>query len=150
MVRAMTTTSAAVLRRWFDEIWNRRNVDVVDELLAPDGVLHDAAMSAGSAVAGEQFKSQARALLSAFPDLHFAIDQIVDGGDCAAVRITITGTHSGPGLGVPPTGRAIRISSMSMARVREGLLVEGWDNVDYLGLFAQLGITERPALTPSI
>ena len=66
------------------------------------------------------------------------------------MRVTITGTHAGLGLGVAPTGRAIRISSMSMARVRDGRLVEGWDNVDYLGLFAQLGITERPALTPSI
>lgn len=144
------TTCETVLRRWFDEIWNRRNVDAVDELLAPDGVLHDAAMSAGEALAGAQFKSQARALLNAFPDLHFAIDQVVAADDCAAVRVTITGTHAGPGLGVPPTGRAIRISSMSMARVRDGRLVEGWDNVDYLGLFAQLGIAERPALTPSI
>lgn len=149
MVRAMTT-SEAVLRRWFEEIWNRRNVDVVDELLATDGVLHDAAMSAGCAVTGAQFKAQARALLNAFPDLRFAIDQVVADEECAAVRVTITGTHTGPGLGVPPTGRAIRITSMSMGRVRDGRLVEGWDNVDYLGLFAQLGMTEPPALTPSM
>jgi steroid delta-isomerase-like uncharacterized protein len=144
------TTSEAVLRRWFEEIWNRRNVDAVDELLAPGGVLHDAAMSAGCEIACDQFKAQARALLSAFPDLHFAIDQCVATDDVAAVRVTITGTHTGPGFGVPPTGRAIRVSSMSMGRVRDGRLVEGWDNVDYLGLFVQLGITERPAMRPAI
>jgi steroid delta-isomerase-like uncharacterized protein len=143
------TTSEAVLRRWFESIWNERNVDAVDELLAPDGVLHDAAMSGGERIGGAQFKAQARALLSAFPDLHFRIEQIVADEEHAVVRTTITGTHSGPGLGAP-TGRAIKIGSMSMARVRDGRLVEGWDNVDYLGLYAQLGFAERPSLTPSL
>lgn len=146
----MTTPNEALFRRWHDEIWNARNVDAVDQMMAPDGILHDTAVSGAPRIGPAEFKAQARALLSAFPDLHFVVEQIVDGGDHVATRVTITGTHTGSGLGVDPTGRRFRIGGMSIGRVRDGRIVEGWNNVDFLGLFSQLGLIARPAVDPSI
>ncbi|HEV7735717.1 MAG TPA: ester cyclase [Candidatus Binatia bacterium] len=146
----MTTTNEALFRRWHDDIWNARNVDAVDELMAADGILHDTAVSGAPRISRDEFKAQARALQSAFPDLHFVVEQVVDGGDHVATRVTITGTHAGPGLGVAPTGRPFRIGGMSIGRVRDGRIVEGWNNVDFLGLFTQLGLVARPAVEPSL
>jgi steroid delta-isomerase-like uncharacterized protein len=143
---SMSHHNTPLVRRWFDEIWNRGNVDVVDEMLAPDGVLHDPSMADVPVLSAEVFKAHARAMRHAIPDIHFTIDFAFEADDHVAARVTVTGTHTGRGLGMDPTGRAFRITGMVVAHVRDGKFVEGWNHFDLLGLFSQLGVIKRPQL----
>lgn len=143
----MTPSNADLLRRWFDEIWNRGNVDAADELLAPGATLHETAVGGDGIQKLSDFKAMARALLRAIPDIHFELETTMQDGDLAAARVTVTGTHSGPGLGPQPTGRSFRITGMVMIRTSDGQTVEGWSSFDMLGLYEQLGIVNRPTMT---
>jgi steroid delta-isomerase-like uncharacterized protein len=142
----MSDHNAALVRRWFDEIWNRGNVDAVDELLAPGGVLHDPSMDDVVALEAEAFKAHVRAMRHAIPDIRFTIEFAMETDEHVAVRVTATGTHTGHGLGIEPTGRSFRVAGMVMAHVRDGRFVEGWNHFDLLGLFGQLGVVVRPRL----
>jgi predicted ester cyclase len=104
---------------------------------------HDAGYKAHS-VMGEMNLEQARqnnlAMLAAFPDLKFSIDDILAEGDKAAVRYTITGTNQGPYMGTPPTGKKITLSGISIYKIAGGKLVESWGILDRMSLMQQLGI----------
>src|SRR5678816_2208290 len=77
----MSHHNSALVRRWFDEIWNRGNVDAVDELLAPGGVLHDPSMADVGTLEAEAFKAHARAMRNAIPDIHFTIEYAMESED---------------------------------------------------------------------
>jgi len=92
-----------------------------------------------------EFKQFYHAMRAACPDIHVSIEKAVQEGDTAFARWTATLTHTGEGLGMPPTGRAIKICGMSALRVREGEIVEGWNNWDQIGLARQLGVLDGQA-----
>jgi predicted ester cyclase len=139
-------TPESLLRRWFEEVWNGRRLELAGEILAPGAILHEASVSGETLVGAEAFQAHARTLLEAIPDLRFEVEQVVAEGDAAAGRIVVTGHVTGPGLGVEPTGQAFRISGMAMGRYRDGRCVEGWNSFDLLGLFAQITAVKRPTL----
>jgi len=140
----MASGSADVVKRWFTEIWNQKNVDAVDQLLAPDGVLHETALGGDGIQRHADFKAMGRLMLQAIPDLHFHVESTMEDGDHAASRVTATGTHTGPGIGPKPTNKPFRISGIVMVRVANGQVVEGWSSFDMLGQFEQLGLVTRP------
>ncbi len=142
----MEETPDALLQRWFAEIWNRGNVDVADELLAPHAILHETAAGGDGIQRLADFKAMARAFRRAIPDVQFRVDATVQNGEQAAARVTVTGTHSGPGLGAAPTGRSFTITGIVMIRCSDGRIVEGWSSFDMLGQFEQLGLVARPTL----
>jgi predicted ester cyclase len=94
----------------------------------------------------EGFKKQWRKWRDAFPDIHFEIEEIIAEGDTVVARWTLTGTQSGPFLGIAPTGRKIRVGGMSMDHLRDGVLVSGFDGWDNLGLRQQLGAIPDDAI----
>jgi len=85
------------------------------------------------------FKEFAARLRGAFPDIHVRIDQTIEEGDMIAARWTATMTHSGDQLGIAPTGQRVGVTGMSMARLRDGIMVEGWNNWDTMALMEQIG-----------
>lgn len=99
---------------------------------------------------GPQGASQVSAmLLSAFPDWHVTLEDVVAEGDRVAVRLTYTGTHRGelvhPVLGrLPPIDRRIRFMSVDLFRIADGRIVESWVSCDRLGLLQQLGVLPAP------
>jgi predicted ester cyclase len=132
------------LRRWFEEVWNARRLELADELLAPGAILHEASLAGEALVGPEAFQAHARTLLEAIPDLHFELEQVVADGAAAAGRMTVTGRLIGHGLGIEPTGQTFRITGMAMGRYRDGRCVEGWNSFDLLGLFEQIHAVKRP------
>jgi predicted ester cyclase len=80
-----------------------------------------------------------RNLRGGLPDLHMTIEDILADGDKVTVRLTVEGTHKGAQLGIPPTGRRIRIAGIVVLRIAHGQLVEGWNSWDQLGLLRQIG-----------
>ncbi len=129
------TTPATVARRWFEEIWNQRKVEIVDELLAANGVGH---VAHGTIVGPPGFREMHAMLVAAFPDQKVEVQAIAAEGENVFIHWRIRGTHTGPLQNVPPSGKPIDIQGMTRFLVRDGKVVEGWDCWDCGHLMAHL------------
>lgn len=127
-----------VARRIGDELFNQGNLSVADELIAPNAVDHNEPQGTDCR---EHFKSVVTMLRSAFPDLHLHVEDVVAGEEKMASRITMTGTHSGPGafFGIPPSGKRFQIQQMRFARFANGQMTDSWAVIDMLAWMQQLG-----------
>lgn len=137
----MSTEDNKALARRAYEVLNQRNLALVDELCAPDIVDHNASMTIQGLEAYKQFLSM---YLTASPDLYFTIEDQVAEGDKVGTRYTARGTHLGPFMGIPPTGKHVTVTGISIIRVADGKIVEEWANGDNLGLLQQLGVIPAP------
>lgn len=125
-------TNKDLVRRFYDEVINGRDVDAIDRLLAEDFV-HN-----GEQRGREGQKVGVRAFLDAFPDLRNEILLILAEGDLVSAHQRWTGTHEGEFLGVEATGQRVVFGTTAILRVEGDLLAEAWDVGDYLGLLGQL------------
>jgi steroid delta-isomerase-like uncharacterized protein len=131
----MTDSERNLGRRWFQEVWNEGRRDAVAELLTPSAVIHD---GGHDSTGPEGFYPFYDRLRSSFSDLHIEVEDSMAVGDKLSVRWVCTARHTGDGLGVPATGTEIRVTGISILRVADGKLVEGWQNWDMLGLLEQI------------
>jgi steroid delta-isomerase-like uncharacterized protein len=139
----------AVSRRVAEEVFNGGNVDLADELYAPDYVLHDPSLPE-DLHGPEGIKRYAAMTLGAFPDIRVAVEDQVAEGDKVVSRWTATGTHTGDLMGIPPTGRRVEISGVTINRFSGGKIAEDWYQSDDLGMMQQLGVVpsgEQPGGT---
>ena len=128
------------------EILNQGKYELIDEIYAPDFVEHYE--QPGVPPTREGFKQFAMAYRTAFPDLHYTVEDAIEAGDKIVHRLTASGTMKGDFLGMPATGRRATWSEIHIGRVADGRLVEHWGLVDQLGLFVQLGIVPAPGQVP--
>lgn len=126
----------ATFRRAIDEGWNRGSLEAIDELFDPDFVEHQVGIGPGR----DGVKGSIRALRTAFPDLHLTFDDVAAVGDVVWARLSATGTHTGPFMGTPGTGRPMRVDVIDVARVVDGRLVEHWGVADRLSVAQQIGL----------
>lgn len=128
-----------IARRYFEEVWNQGRLEVVDELLSPTYINHTP--SVGQPAPGpDGLKPIVAAIRRAFPDLHFAIEDLIVGPESVVIRTTMTGTHDGDLFGIPPTHRKVRVMQIQIERVKDGRIVEHWRVTDELTLMRQLGV----------
>jgi len=111
----------------------------VDELVADDFVQHAANVPPGK----DGVKKFFQGLYAGFPDAHFTLDNIMAEGNQVATRFTITGTHQGPFLGIPATGKSIQFTGMALLYLRDGKITDNWNELDMLAAFQQLGVIPR-------
>jgi steroid delta-isomerase-like uncharacterized protein len=140
----------AVIRRFFEELWNNRDLEVADEIFAADCVTHQ--LRSGAEVAAvsrnaEAVRKHVSEWLAGFPDLRFTIEQMVAEAGRVVTQSVMQGTHTGIWLGIPPTDKQVGIRMMTIHRVISGRIAEDWMLVESLGFFQQLGLI--PA-TPEI
>jgi len=150
----VSEANKVLVRRHFEEIFNRKNLEVCDEMMAEDYVEHAAAPFSESApgrVNGpEAMRQTADWLLAQFPDLHMTIEAMVAEGDTVAVRVVSEGTNLGLLNGVvPPTGKRFKASQSHWYRVEDGKLAEHWATREDPPAMLQLGILEAPDGPPS-
>jgi predicted ester cyclase len=124
------------------EVLNTGNYGLLDELLVPEYVDHSPL--GGAAPTREGLKAGAKGLRTAFPDLHYTIDDSIAYGDQIVHRLTATGTMTGEFMGVPPTGKRATWTEIHIGRGINGRLTEHWAVVDQLSMLVQLGIVEMP------
>jgi steroid delta-isomerase-like uncharacterized protein len=124
----------------FYEAWNSGNLDAFDEILSSEYQDHDAQNPNAGTRGPEGAKATAAGYRAAYPDSHFAIDALLADGDYVIARWTATGTHDGELMGIPPTGKAVSVSGITIDRVENGKVVEGWTNWDTIGMMQQLGV----------
>ncbi len=135
-----------VARRFFEEMWDERRLDYVDELITPD--------MAGHAPTGEftGYKGEMATIsgnLAPFPDLQIAVDEVIAEGNRVALRTSYRGTHLGTLMGqIPPTGKPIRMTGNIIFRIEDGKVAEAWSFADMLGLMQQIGAASPARPTP--
>jgi steroid delta-isomerase-like uncharacterized protein len=140
----MSEQNKTVVRRLFDELWNKGNLSVADELFTPNYNHHDTSTpDVGRGPDSE--KKRATLYRTAFPDLRLMIEDIIAEGETVVARWSCRGTHKGDLNGIAPTGKQFTISGVSIARFSGGKMAEGWINWDALGLMQQLGVVPEPA-----
>jgi steroid delta-isomerase-like uncharacterized protein len=145
-----TEENKAIVRNFCEELFNQKRVDRADEFVAPDYVDHDALP--GQAPGLEGAKQKWAMYFAAMADMRFRIEEMVAEGDKVVVRWTGEGTQQGELLGIPPTGKSIRIGGISIYRLAEGKITEDSEHWDKLGLMQQLGAIparSKPAAAPA-
>ena len=141
----MSIESDTFVHRWFKEVWNAGRVSAIDEMLAEDAVTHGLGEPGVDIRGPAAFKPFVARLRGAFPDIEVTVEQTIAEGDWIASRWNASMTHRGGDLGVPASGRRVTVTGMSMARIRDGKMVEGWNNWDTLSLMQQIGAISSPA-----
>jgi steroid delta-isomerase-like uncharacterized protein len=134
----MSADTKAIARRLLEEAFNSGNLDVVDELLAPEFVNYDAVLPE-PATGIDAAKASIGGYRAAFPDLRITLEQQVAEGELVATRWTARGTHQGELFGMTPTGKQATVTGITIDRIVDGRFVESWTNWDTLGLMQQLG-----------
>lgn len=120
---------------------NQGDLTAIDELCTPNHVSHNPPTTTHGS---EEYKQSYAMLLTAFPDLHFTIEDQLAEGDKVATRLTVSGTHKGEFMGIPPTGKRVTATGMSISHWVDGKSDEVWIHMDSLGLLQQLGVVPAP------
>ena len=137
-----TSENQALIERLADELWTKRNLGIVDELLAPDWQDHDA--MPGMPPGRDGLKALASTLQRAFADTESSIDQQLTESDKVVWQWTFRGTHQGEFMGIPATGKRVALTGITIDRIADSKLVERWSVTDTLGFLQQLGAIPAP------
>lgn len=137
-----TEENKTLVRRLFEESWNKGNLEVSDELISSDCVLHYGGRV--FPVNGDAGKAIVAAWRTAFPDFQFLFEDCIAEGDRVVLRIPFRATHRGEFFGIASTGRQINVTEILIARIKDGKVVEMWEEYDQLGMLQQLGAVPLP------
>jgi predicted ester cyclase len=132
----MNMSPDRVMRTWFEEVWNQGREETIDRLFAADAVAHGLP---GAPMRGpEAFKQLFNTFRGAFADIHIDVLRTVTEGEMIAVHCHVTGTHTGRELGVDATQRRVEFEGVTIGRVVNGQIHEGWNCFDFLTMYQQL------------
>jgi len=132
----MSDVNRTLARRWFEEVWNDRRAETIDELMSAAAVGH---MEGGVVRGPGDFKAAWTALCFAFPDLRVTVEDVIAEGDRVVVRWSARGRHTGPGLGAPASDREASFRGMTWLEFADGKIVRGWDSWNLGRLMQELG-----------
>jgi steroid delta-isomerase-like uncharacterized protein len=122
----MSQENDALMRRWFEEVWNRRRAEVIEEYVTPESVCH---ADDGPIRGPDEFRERMHApMLAAFPDLRVEVVRLVAQDNEVVIRWVATGTHAGEGLGFRATHEKVTIRGITWVCIREGKMMEGWQH----------------------
>ena len=132
-------TNEGVVRRFYDELWNRWDLAVAEEIVAPDVRFRG---SLGTTLVGiDAFRDYVEQVRTAFPDWHNEIDELISADDAVVARLTFTGTHRGDLLGIAPTGRRVGYAGVAIFHLDGGRIARAWVVGDTQELWRALGAT---------
>ena len=136
----MANNYPTIMHQWFEEVWNQRNADTIERLLAADATVHGITDEHGKELVGPvAFRDFQRRFLNAFPNMVVEVVDSVSTADKVAVRCVVRGKHQGDGLGIKATQKEANFTGMCIAHVKNGKVVEAWNNFDFLVMHTQLG-----------
>jgi len=133
-----TEDNKVLIRRFYEEVFNRKNTAAIDEFIAPNIV--DQLVPPGMPGGIEGTRQTIGMYLTGFPDLHFTLEDQIAEGDKVVSRITARGTHQGEFMRIPPTGKPVTVTVIDINRIAGGKLVEHWAEMNMLGLLQQVGV----------
>ncbi len=140
----MSENNKAIVRRLFEELWNKGNLSLADQFFAPNYTHHDSS-TPDFGKGPESERKRVTLYRNALPDLRLVIEDSLVEGETVVTRWSCHGTHKGELNGVAPTGKQVHITGMTIARFSHDKMVEGYVNWDALGLMRQLGVVPELA-----
>ena len=138
----MSEENKALIRRFFQEVWDNKNLDIFDELVAADSVDHE--LPPGLPSGREGGKAYLGIFLTAFPDTNMTIEDQMADGDRVVTRWTAVGTHTAELMGIPATNKQVTVPGIDIHRIVAGKIVEHWGQFDQMGMMQQLGVIPAP------
>jgi steroid delta-isomerase-like uncharacterized protein len=130
----------ALIRRWFEEVWNQGRADAIPELFADEGVAHGLSDDAANPLRGPAgflpFHTQFR---EAFPNIEVVVEDQIAEDDMVATRCSVRGKHTGHSLGFAATQAPVEFTGVTITRIKDGKIVEAWNNFDFMKMYRQLG-----------
>jgi predicted ester cyclase len=138
----------AVVWRIYEELWDERNLEVADELIAQGAVNYDTGL-VPRPFGPEEMKDTVRMVSAAFPDRRHELEDVFAEDDRVMARVRLSGTHEGPFMGIPPTGRRIEVGEIHVYRLRNGKAVEHRVGRDDLGAMRQLCVVADAVPSPT-
>ena len=134
----MPTDNKAIARRLYEEVWNKRRLGFVDELISPSHALNDP-LASDSQVGPKLYKQRVVELTTSFPDLRFTIEDMIAEKGKVVVCWTISGTHKGEFTDIPATGKKVSLEGITIHHITSGKILDSYARWDALGLLRQLG-----------
>lgn len=136
----MTTENKELFRRWFEEVWNKGRVDAIHEMFAEDGIAHGLSDDPDRPMRGPaDFANFHATFRNAFPDMIITVEDAISEGDKVAARCSVRGKHTGDSLGIAATQTPVEFTGISIVRIKDGKIVEAWNNFDFMKMYRQLG-----------
>ena len=140
--QSVLEANKALVRRWFEEVWNKGRTEAIDEMFAADGIAHGLSGEAEGPLKGPaDFKPFHEIFRGAFPDIEVIVEDMIAEGDKVGARCSVRGKHAGDHLGVAATNAPVDFSGVSIVRIKDGKIVEAWNNFDFMKMNKQIGIT---------
>jgi steroid delta-isomerase-like uncharacterized protein len=140
----MSEENKALVRRYFEEVWDKGNLDLIDELFTTNFVRYGPTGTEGEVRGLEGFKGLVSMYRSALPDLQVPIEDLIAEGDRVVSRFTARGTHQGELMGNAPTDNQVSVTGILIDRVSGGKIEEEWVDYDTLHLLQQIGGVPQP------
>ncbi|MGB2591048.1 MAG: ester cyclase [Candidatus Acidiferrum sp.] len=135
----MSAEAKALVRRLYEEVWNKRRLEVANEIISPSHALNDSHLS-GSAVGPDAYKRICSQFIAAFPDLQLTAEDYISEEDKVVVSWTISGTHKREFRGIAPTNKKISVEGVTINHVANGKIMDSYVHLDYFGMMQQLGV----------
>jgi len=137
----MSEENKALLRRWFDEVWNNGRADAINEMFDEDGIAHGLSDDAANPIRGPRdFRPFHAVFREAFPNMEIVIEDMVAEGDKVAARCSVRAKHEGGFMGRAATQAPVDFNGMTIVRIDNGKIVEAWNNFDFMTLHKQVGL----------
>lgn len=144
----MSAANKNIVRRLYDEVWNERKVEVINEIISPSHALHAPNIS-GSSIGPEAYKRNVLLFLTGYPDLHWTIEDTIAENDKVVACWTISGTHKGDYMGIPATNKKVSVDGITIHHIAHGKIMDSYSNWDVLGMMQQLGVVSALGLPKS-
>lgn len=137
----MSEENKQLLRRWFEEVWNKGRVDAIDEMFAEHGVAHGLSDDPANPIVGPtNFRPFHTVFREAFPNMMIVVEDLIAEGDKVVARCSVRAKHEGDFLGSSPTQSPVEFTGIAIVRVANGKIVEAWNNFDFMTLHKQVGL----------
>jgi steroid delta-isomerase-like uncharacterized protein len=136
----------AIIERYVQKAWGEGDWGAAEEIVDENVVFHDQVREGDLPAGREGLRVAMERITTGMPDFVMDVHEIVAEGDIVVIRWSSTGTHAGDFNGFPATGRVATLYAISMVRLKDGRIVEGWQETDRLGMAQQLGMMPRSAM----
>ena len=137
----MSEENKALVRRWFEEVWNQGRADAIDEMFDENGIAHGLSDDPANPIKGpSNFRPFHTLFRQAFPNMMIVVEDVVAEGDKVAARCSVRARHEGDFLEKAATQAPVEFTGITIVRIDNGKIVEAWNNFDFMTMQRQIGL----------
>ena len=136
----MSEENKQLIRRWFDEVWNKGRDDVIEELFDENGIAHGLSDDPSNPIKGPSgYRPFYATFRQAFPNIMVVVEDMVAEGDKVVARCSVRAKHEGEFMGRAATQAPVEFTGITIVRIHNGKIVEAWNNFDFMTMYRQTG-----------